>query len=111
MTGRPKGFRTGALRYRCTVQTVIETQDSYGQPVTTWETLHANEPCDVIKTQGNEIIRGRQVAENVRAIVTVRYRSGYNEQARIVYGGENYNIVFIDPVDGRNRYLELHCRK
>jgi hypothetical protein len=40
----------------------------------------------------------------------VRYRSGYSIEERVVFGGQNFGIVHIKPVMGRDRYLELHCR-
>lgn len=111
MSGRPKAFRLGSLRHRCTVQTVVETQDDYGQPVVTWTDLYTREPCDVIRTNGNEVVRGRQIEATTRAVITVRYRTGYTEQTSILIGTDRYQVTFIDPIDGRNRYLELHCRK
>jgi SPP1 family predicted phage head-tail adaptor len=56
---------------------------------------------------GNETVRGRQVEEKVRGIFTVRYRTGYTQDMRVVYQGETYGIVRVDDVEGLRKYIEL----
>lgn len=108
-TGRPTRFRVGSMRYRCTIQQETETPDASGQPILTWSDYCKDEPCEYRPTSGMETVRGRQVEAGTRAVFTVRYRSGYNTQMRLVFDGETYGITAVNKVDGLNKYLEIVC--
>ena len=108
MAGRPgEGFRVGAMRQRCTIQRVAETQDAAGQPVVSWSDFLVNEPCQFVPTGGSESMRGRQLGPGTKALFRVRYRVGYEPGMQVVYGGVAYGITYVNPVDGLRRYLEL----
>lgn len=109
MSGRPKDLKVGAMRQRCTVQQVTETQDASGQPVVTWSNYVVDEPCQFIPTGGTETMRGRQLEAATKAIFRVRFRSGYQPEMRVVYGSTNYGITYVNQVDGLRRYIELVC--
>jgi len=109
MSGRPTRFKLGNMRHRCTVQNPVETVAEFGQPVVTWTDLYVNEPCAFELTGGVEQMRGRQLEASVKAVVTVRYRSGYNIRQSLTLDGTRYGITHINPVGGINRYLELFC--
>jgi SPP1 family predicted phage head-tail adaptor len=112
MIGRDRGIRVGALRHRITVQTPSKTTGALtqGQRIVSWTNRLTDEPADYEYPSGGQISRGRQVEENVRAVFTVRYRSGYSTEERVVFDGQNFGIVHVKPVLGRDRFLELHCR-
>lgn len=112
MIGRDRGIRVGALRYRISVQYETKTDGSatQGQRIVSWTNRLTDEPADYEFAGGGQTSRGRQVEENVRAVFTVRYRSGYSTEESIVFDGDRYGIVHIEPVMGRDRYLRLHCR-
>lgn len=112
MIGRDRGIRVGALRHRITVQTASKTDGSLtqGQRIVSWTNRLTDEPADYEFASGGQSSRGRQVEETVRAIFTVRYRSGYSTEEQVVFDGETYGIVHIEPVVGRDRYLRLHCK-
>jgi len=109
MSGRPRDLKVGAMRQRCTVQQVTETQDNAGQPVVSWSNYVVDEPCQFIPTGGNETMRGRQLEAGTKAIFRVRFRSGYQPEMRIVYGSTNYGITYVNQIDGLRRYIELVC--
>lgn len=109
MSGRPRDLKVGAMRQRCTVQQVTETQDASGQPVVTWSNYVVDEPCQFIPTGGTETMRGRQLEAATKAIFRVRFRSGYQPEMRVVYGSTNYGITYVNQVDGLRRYIELVC--
>jgi len=108
-SGRPNRHRVGAMRQRCTIQQVTETQDASGQPVVSWTDYVENEPCQYMQSSAYEGSRGRQVEAGAKAVFVVRYRSGYNEKMSVVFDGERYGITSIQKVDGLNRYLEISC--
>jgi len=111
MTYRPaRGFRVGEMRHRIDVKTETTTQDGAGQPVVTLSTWLADEPAKFEPTSGGEGARGRQVEAGISAIFTVRYRDGYTPQMAVDIGGDRYWIVYVKPVQGMDRYRELHCK-
>lgn len=102
--------RRGAMVERINVQTAT-VDASTGQPIRTWSTTLSNEPAQWTPTAGTEIVRGRQVEANIAAIFTVNYRDNtYTVEQRIVHNGEYYGVVYVKPVDGGRRYIELHCK-
>lgn len=111
MIGRDRNTRTGGLRYRVTIQQPNPTYGTnLGQPIPSWTAWLTNEPADVDFPSGGQGSRGRQVEETVSAVFSVRYRSGHSVENRVVYDGQNYGIVRIKQVGGRQRWLELHCK-
>jgi SPP1 family predicted phage head-tail adaptor len=111
VTYRPsRGFRVGEMRHRITIKTETTVQDAAGQPVVSLVDWLVDEPAKFEPTSGGEGARGRQVEANIAAIFTVRYRDGYKPDMAIDIGGERYWIVYVKPVQGMDRYRELHCR-
>lgn len=98
------------MRSRITVKTETTTQDSAGQPVVTLTTWITDEPAKWEPTSGMEVARGRQVEAGIAAVFTVHYRDGYTPEMIVVCSGQNYGIVYVNPVDGMNAYRELHCK-
>jgi len=111
MTYRPaRKFRVGEMRHRITIKTETTSQDEAGQPVVTLSTWLAGEPAKFEPTSGGEGARGRQVEAGISAIFTVRYRDGYTPQMAVEIGGDRYWVVYVKPVQGMDRYRELHCK-
>lgn len=110
MTWRPQQFRTGSMRERINIQTATSTVDSIGQSVPTWATTYTNEPAKFEPTSGGETLRGKQVEAGITAVFTVHYRSAYVSTMRVVHGSTNYGIVYVKPVEGGKRYVELWCK-
>lgn len=111
MSARPRRFSSGQMRHRITVQSKTETQADSGQLTVTWGAFVSDEPAEYEYTAGGQVIRGRQVEEGIDAVFTVRYRSGYTREMRVVFDGGHYGIVHVRPVGGRQRYLELHTKE
>lgn len=111
MTWRPKrGFRVGAMRERVALQTATETVDDAGQVIRTWATTYTAEPAQRMPMRGGEGMRGRQVEAGIQEIFVIHFRENITPQMRLVHGSRTYGIVYVDPVDGGRRYLELHCK-
>ena len=111
MRGRPSGFSVGLMRDSITIQSVTETVDSAGQPVVSYTNTHANIPASYEYISGGETMRGKQVEAGVVAIFTTRNIEDLVPTQRIVHSSGSYGLVHVRPVDGRERYLELHARK
>ena len=111
MTYRPsRGFRVGEMRHRITIKTETVAQDAAGQPVVSLVNWLVEEPAKFEPTSGGEGARGRQVEAGIAAIFTVRYRDGYTPQMAVDINGDRYFIVYVKPVQGMDRYRELHCK-
>jgi len=112
MIGRDRHIRVGGMRHRIAIHTPEKTDGtaSQGQRLVTWSQRLHDEPAEYELTSGGQGSRGRQVEETVRAVFTVRYRTGYSIEERVSFEGVMFGIVHIKPVLGRDRYLELHCR-
>ena len=100
---------TGSMIHRVDIQTATVDASS-GQPIRTWATTFSKEPAQWTPTAGTETVRGRQVEAGISGYFTVNYRDGYSVEQRVVHNGMNYGIVYVKPVDGGRRYIELHVR-
>lgn len=98
------------MRERITVQSVAVTISDAGDKVEAWTNLYVNEPAMYDPASGSETLRGRQVEAGVNVVFITHYRSNYAPEQRVSYNGTNYGIVFVKPVEGGRRYVELHCR-
>ncbi len=111
MTWRPKrGFRLGAMRERVNLQTATEATDAAGQVIRTWTTTYASEPAQRMPMRGGEGARGRQVEAGIDEIFIIHFRESVTPQMRLVHDSRNYGIVYVNPVDGGRRYIELSCK-
>lgn len=111
MTWRPThGFRLGAMRERVNLQTASEAVDDAGQSIRTWSTTYTAQPAQRVPIRGGEGTRGRQVEAGIDEIFIVHYRSSITPQMRLVHDSRNYGIVYVNPIEGGRRYLELSCK-
>jgi SPP1 family predicted phage head-tail adaptor len=110
MIGRPRRFSVANMRYRVVLQKHVDSLDDAGQSIATWTTVYQSEPADYAAVSGGQVFRGSQVNEGINAVFTVRYRDEYAPQHRILYNGQAFGIVFVQPIEGRDRYLDCHCK-
>lgn len=98
-----------SMVHRIDVQTAT-VDESTGQPIRTFATTFSKEPAAWTPTAGTEVVRGRQVEAGIAGYFTVGYRDGYSVEQRVVHNGLYYGIVYVKPIDGGRRYVELHVR-
>ncbi len=111
MTWRPgRGFRVGAMRERVNLQSATETVDDAGQTIRTWAATYTSEPAQRVPVRGGEGSRGRQVEAGIDEIFIIHRRDSVTPQMRLVHDSRNYGIVYVNPVEGGRRYLELSCK-
>lgn len=104
-------MRAGSLRHRITIQQATSTPDAAGQPIPTWATWLANEPAEVLQTDGAEAIRKLQVVAGATHAVRIRYRTGVLTTLRIIWEGRTLGIVGARDIDGRRRELWISCKE
>jgi hypothetical protein len=83
---------------------------STGEPVRTWATTYQSEPATYTPTTGGEQVNGRMVEPGIQAIFTMHRRESISTEQRILHAGQYYGIVYVHPVEGGLRYIDLHCR-
>jgi hypothetical protein len=49
------------------------------------------------------------VQANIKAVFTIHKRPNLSTEQRVLHGGQYYGIVYIGPVEGGERYVDLHC--
>jgi SPP1 family predicted phage head-tail adaptor len=99
----------GRFRHRVDIVDPNESEDSVGQMVESATTVHSAIPANVYDTGGNERVRGQQVEPHITTIVEIRYVSGITPNYYVTEGSRRLNIDHIQDMQGRQRYLMLHC--
>lgn len=99
-------METIGLLDRCVrIESRTLAQDSYGESLETWAVLESVR-AGVKYMRGMEPFQGDQY--NAKRVVqfTIRYRTGIDETARIVWEGDTYDIDYINQ-KGRHQWLEI----
>src|SRR3990167_3408117 len=102
-------MRAGNLDRRITVQTKTLTANSYGERVASWAdtfTTWAN----VFEIAGKEKFEASQLVDKADIRFSIRYRTGVNEEQRIVYDSNYYDIYSVTEL-GRQDGLEIFATK
>lgn len=106
-----KRLAIGSMRDRIVIETEQTTLDSdTGQPIRAWSTFYSSVPAVYTPTRSGESFRGGQVEAGINAVFTMRYQKDIAPTMRIRFDGIIYNIVFVMPVTGAKRYLDIYCR-
>lgn len=110
-------MRAGRLRHRITLQSVTLSKDTTGEEVeqsaATLRTVYG----EARKMAGAEAYHAQQTIQDAewkfrfRAADVDDLVSGVSGTTtyRVSYGGKTYNILSIDPTDGRGREIEMLC--
>lgn len=95
----------GKLDRPITIETPILATDSYGQKIKTFA-LFATTRANVKLGSEKEDFNSEQFTSVNETIFKIRYRPGVNTSMRIVYNGNNYDILGIKEL-GRLDALEI----
>lgn len=102
----------GKLKTAITIKSVTSGSDANGTP-TAPETTVLTAKCLWQNAHGTETVENLRLNLGELATITMRYSSLVNVQQRIYRGSETtpWEIVSIDNVEQRNRWLEIKVRK
>lgn len=103
-------MRSGRLRHEVTFHSRIETQDATGDPVVTWGAAVATARAAIRPISGRELRVESTVLAEANTEIRMRYQPGITTKMRVVHGSTNYDILYIQNVDERNRELVLLCQ-
>lgn len=104
-------MRAGRLRRRVSVQTPVQSLDSYGQPTVTWTEV-AQVWAEIKPMRGDEPIRSRVVQGEVTHRITIRYTTDLpGPECRIVYGTRQFNVLERLNFDEMGRELDILAKE
>ena len=99
----------GDFDQRITIQNVTESVDTFGQRVQAFSTL-ANVWAKVEEKSGSEGETSDQIIATRKVQFLIRWRNDINEQMRILYRGQIYEIESIINGDARQHTLRIHTK-
>lgn len=105
MIGRRK-TTASSLRQRLTLQTEVQTPDSAGGYVRTWEDI-ADLWAEIIPVSGRERLFGGQLQSEISHRIVLRYRDGITAGQRLVFENRAFNIRYVSNTMEANETLEL----
>lgn len=95
----------GKLRHRITLQTASQSQNDFGEWVTSytnWATVWAA----IEPNLGKRYMEAKQANSEVQGVIRIRYKSGVLPTMRVTYGTQVFEIVSI--VHPQEQQKELH---
>lgn len=103
-------MNAGKLRHRVTIQSPVETQNTYGEAEVRWQDV-ATVWAMVEPLRGREYFASKQMVSEIETRVVIRYMAGITAKMKIVHGADEYLIETIINVLERNRELQLMCKR
>lgn len=101
----------GELRKRISIISKTKTYDADGYYTHTETTVHS---CwaKFSRTSGTELTKANSDFSEVKARFLIRYTSASIDRKMIVrYGGDDYEIVYINDYEDRHEYMEIWCTR
>ncbi|MEL7609496.1 MAG: phage head closure protein [Bacillota bacterium] len=102
-------LRAGELNRRITLQAKTVTYvggfatEEWGDVATVW--------AKVITTGGGEFYAAqRQIAETT-CLFCIRHRAGLTAKMRIMFDGRTFDILAINPVDGKKEEIRISAKE
>lgn len=102
-------MRAGALDHRLTIQVLSVGQDSHGGVTSSWNDL-ATVWGQLVSLGGKERLVAAQTTAEEYFMFRIRYLSGFDTKARIVWEGVAYDIQSIKRI-GRRSGLEIMVKR
>ena len=103
------GMRAGRLRQLVTIQSCTEAQDVYGQVLKSWSTVNTVRaevrPIEGTEVQDSGMYKGREVYQFI-----IRW-TDLDSKNRLVYSGDNYEIISIMDRMERGRMLTVKAAR
>lgn len=103
-------MRSGKLRQRVLLQSLQTGQDTFGQPLRTWNDV-ATVWARVSPVTGREVYSAKAEYAQADMKIEMRYRSGVKAAMRAVHDGTIYNIKAVLDFDERHTDILLLCER
>lgn len=96
----------GEMRHAINLQQRSSTLDSFGQPATTYTTVHRLRAAMDTRSGTEFFSADHDVARHTVRFRT-RYVAGLDESYSLLHGTDRYNITSLINLDGRNEELHI----
>lgn len=99
----------GEMNQRITFQSKVSTRNDHGDQIETWnngETVWAK----VIPATGTERFRSDQLKSETDVVFQIRYLATVTPIRRLTWGGVQYEILSVFPMEGRKFDMEIQAR-
>jgi len=94
------------------IQAVTLTADNWGSQTESWANSISNLACHFYTVSGNEIERLKKLEVDASfGLICNVQGTAISEDDRVVFGGENYDIIFIETDISRTGIWKLTLRK
>lgn len=103
-------MQAGKLNKRVVIQKPVETQDSFGATITTWQSL-GEVWASIQPLSAREAFNIRQVFAEVTHKVIIRYLAGVTPKCQIKYGSRTFDIEGVTSPNENGMSMELTCRE
>jgi SPP1 family predicted phage head-tail adaptor len=104
-------FKPAMMRHRITIKTKTRSQDANGIESVTWTNVATKVPAQFHFLSGRELIASKQQTAEFKARVTIYKRTDIDESMVIVFDGNDYDIVAIQPDPTNEVYQTIMVRK
>lgn len=101
----------GRLRHRIELRHISESQDSYGELVTTWPSAFTTVWGSVRPMQGSELENAQQISAEVTHKIRIRHNAALIPTDRIVFGSREFDVVHILNFQERGIYDDVLCKE
>lgn len=105
-----KDIQAGSLVHEIVIQQRGDTRNAYGESIPSWSQYSATY-AHLENLTGSELEQAAQINSRINTRFKVRWDSGIRATMRIVYKSRNYNIIYVNNVDERDKYMELLCER
>lgn len=102
-------MRAGLLRHRVRIETRVQAQDAYGQPVQDWAEV-TTVWASVEPVSGREYWAAQQAQAEVTHRVVMRARE-LSPAMRLVHRGRVLEVVAVRDIEERGRRIEVLTRE
>ncbi|WP_026478169.1 phage head closure protein [Alkaliphilus transvaalensis] len=100
----------GALRHRITFQKKTIAINHNGFEIETWEDVKSIWSA-ASNLHGREFYEAAQVKAEHTVKFTFRYLKGIDPSMEIRFNGKRYNIIAIDNIKYKNRFIEVRAQE
>lgn len=96
----------GVLRHRVSIQKVILAKNDNGFEVEQWHD-YKTVWAAITNLQGREYYAAAAINAENTVKFKIRYTEGIENSMRILFKDKTYNVISIDNIKYRNKYIEI----
>lgn len=98
----------GELDRRIVLDVATRAQQANNEIFETWA-VHGKRWAKIEFVGESEVLDGERLHIESNAKITIRYERINESDYRVRYNNKVYNISAINPIEGRESYIELEC--